>query len=108
MYGAMSRAPGSLPTFENCGFAAEPIEIAGAELIPEGRITAIQWPWGHLRWVRPTAVLVRSGPSQERVRIVDATRVAQIAMLAMAAAFWAIGLIIVKRRGQSERERCDR
>lgn len=108
MYAATSRALGALPAFENRGFTAEPISIAGAELIPEGRITAIQWPWGRLCWVRPTAVLVRSGQSQERVRIVDVTRGARIAMLAVSVAFWAIGLIIVKRRGQSERERRDR
>ena len=107
MVGTMSLPPDSLPTLSSRAFTAEPVPIAGAELTPEGRITAIQWSWGRLVWTRPTAILVRKGHSEERLQILDVTRVAQIAMLTMSVVLWAVGLIIARRKGQRERERRD-
>ena len=96
---------GSRPLFENRTCRGALVSVAQAELVLESRRTSAPLPWGRLIWARPTAVLVRRGQAIERLPIVDLTRVAQVAMLAASIGFWAVGLIITRRREKRERER---
>ncbi|MEJ2209000.1 MAG: hypothetical protein P8129_08195 [Anaerolineae bacterium] len=81
----------------------EPVSAGDVEIVPQSRALTVRWPWGGYVWNRPVGVLVRRGGEEERVPIVDVTRVAQAALLAFSAMFPLIVLILsLQKKGASK------
>jgi hypothetical protein len=80
--------------------SGEPVTAGDLRLTPQSRALTIRWPYGGFVWNRPVAVLVERGEERERIPIVDVTLVAQVALLALAAAFAIPALVLsaAKRR----------
>mgnify|MGYP001557495645 CR=1 FL=1 len=67
--------------------SAEPVTVGDIRLTPQSQALTIRWPLGGFVWNRPVAVLAERGDESERIPIVDVTLVAQVALLALGAAF---------------------
>ena len=63
----------------------EPVAAGGVRATPQARVLEVHWPGGGLVWNRPVAVTVERDGQTMRMPIVDATRVAQLALGAFAA-----------------------
>jgi hypothetical protein len=79
--------------------SGEPVTVGDIRLTPQSqaltiRWPTIRWPFGGFVWNRPVAVLVEEGDESERIPIVDVTLVAQVALLALGAAFALTTLIL--------------
>ena len=81
----------------------EPVMAGDAEIVPESRALTVRWPWGGYVWNRPVGVLVRRGSEEQRLPIVDVTRVAQAALLAFGAMFTLMVLILSFQKKASAR-----
>jgi hypothetical protein len=75
------------PMFRYAVMDGEPVSVGGVRVTPQARVLEIHWPGGGLVWNRPVAVTVERGGGTMRMPIVDATRVAQIALGAFAAVY---------------------
>jgi hypothetical protein len=64
------------------------ITAGDARLTPEASALELRLPFGRFAWNRPVAVLVEREGRVERVRIVDVTRIVQIALWAVAVLAW--------------------
>lgn len=78
--------------------AGEPITVGDVTLTPESQALSLRLPIGGFVWNRPAAVLVDGDGGQRRVPIVDVTRAAQLTLLAAAALFVVLGLLLGRRR----------
>jgi hypothetical protein len=78
----------------------EPVQAGDATLTPESQALRVQWPGGGFVYNRPAAVTVERGGLSERLRVLDTTRLAQIAFLLAAGIFVLIGLSIRPRRSK--------
>lgn len=61
-----------------------PLTLGDITLTPEARV--LSWQWGSrggLIWNRPIALIIQRGPDQQRLPIVDLTRLAQITAAAV-------------------------
>ncbi len=67
--------------------SGEPVTVGDIRLTPQSQALTIRWPNGGFVWNRPVAVVVERGDESERIPIVDVTLVAQVALLALGAAF---------------------
>jgi hypothetical protein len=63
----------------------EPMSAGEVSLTPRSQALILRWPFGGFVWNRPVAVLVERAGRQERMRIVDATRIIQLGLLALVA-----------------------
>lgn len=63
----------------------EPIVAGDLRVIPQSRVLEIRWSGGGVVWNRPVAVAVERNGQTWRMPIVDATRVAQLALGAITA-----------------------
>lgn len=59
-----------------------PIEAGGARLTPQSQALVIRTPLWKFVWNRPVAVLVERDGREQRLPIIDATRLAILALLA--------------------------
>jgi hypothetical protein len=84
----------------------EPTTVGELTITPESQALMVRWPgrWqGGYVWNRPVAVLVERDGQQERIPIVDVTRVARLGLLLSSAALAFIMMVISgRRKEQSE------
>jgi hypothetical protein len=67
------------------------VVVGDVRVTPESRVVMVRLPIGALVWNRPSAVVVERAGRVERMPIIDATRIAQVALWACAlAAFLAL------------------
>lgn len=62
----------------------EPVSIQGYEVTPQSQSITVRLPFVGFVWNRPLAVKVVADGGEERIPIVDATRVAQVAIYGIA------------------------
>ena len=74
--------------------SGEPVTVGDIRLTPQSQALTIRWPFGGFVWNRPIAVLTEQDGESERIPIVDVTLVAQVALLALGAAFALTTLIL--------------
>ncbi len=74
--------------------AGDPVEIGDYTVTSESQALSVRLPFGGFVWNRPAAVLVDDGDGQQRIPIVDVTRTAQLALLAAAALFLTLTLVL--------------
>jgi hypothetical protein len=68
-----------------------PTVAAGdVRVTPESRLLQVRLPFGGFAWHRPSAVVVEHNGRVERRRVVDITRLAQLAFLAWVVAVWLV------------------
>lgn len=89
-------------TFRYALVDGEPISAAGIRVTPQARVLELRWPGGGLVWNRPVAVAVERDGQTTRMPIVDATRVAQMALGAFAAL---VSMLAAARVARSMRRR---
>ena len=58
-----------------------PIAVGDVTLTPQAQSLSVRWPGGGWVWNRPLAAVVTRGDQEDRIPIVDVTRIAQIVML---------------------------
>jgi hypothetical protein len=63
---------------------AETTSIHGMEVTPEAQVLAVKLPVAGFAWNRPVAVRVGKDGQEQRIPIVDATRMAQLGIYAFA------------------------
>lgn len=80
--------------------SGESVTVGDIHLTPQSQAFTIRWPFGGYVWNRPVAVLAEQDDEIERIPIVDVTLVAQVALLALAAAFAITTLVLsaIQRR----------
>ncbi|MEW5989331.1 MAG: hypothetical protein AB1791_22110 [Chloroflexota bacterium] len=71
--------------------AGDPVRVGDIVITLQAQALAIRLPFAGLVWNRPLAVLVERDGRQERIPIVNVTRLAQIALLALAVVFLMAG-----------------
>lgn len=64
-------------------FRGQPIRRDDFEITPVSQALFVNLPFYHLVWSRPVAVLVSSRGREERLPIVDITKIVQIVLLAI-------------------------
>ena len=70
--------------------------IAGETTVtPESQSLILQVPYFHFSWSRPASVYVDDGQQQQRIRVMDLTRIIQLGIFAAglitAASLWVMG-----------------
>jgi hypothetical protein len=85
---------GSNGIFSLESHSGEPVTAGDIRITPQSQALTIRWPYGGFVWNRPVAVLAERGDERERIPIVDVTLAAQVALLALAAAFALTSLIL--------------
>lgn len=82
----------------------EPVAVGEVTATPQSQALTAHWPRGGWVWNRPVAILVKKGGEEERVPIVDVTRMAQLALYAFSLAFVVLGLVmwLTGRRKEDE------
>ena len=79
------------------------IERGNVTITPQAQALTVRFPYGGFVWNRPVAVIVeQDGRQQERITIVDVTRVAVLAM-AGAAAVMTLGSVAAVIAGRRSR-----
>jgi hypothetical protein len=76
-----------------------PTRIGDAEVETVARFGALRLPFGAYVVIKPHAVIVRRGGSEERVPIYDVTWMAFLALLALAVVFWMARWTAARNRG---------
>jgi hypothetical protein len=67
------------------------ISVGDVRVTPESRVVRVELPFGGFVWSRPAAVIVeRPDGLVEHRRILDVTRIVQLALLACAVAAWVL------------------
>ena len=70
------------------------VTVGEVAATPESQALTMRWPRGGWVWNRPAAVLVERGEDEERIPIVDVTRVAQLVLYGLGAVFAVLGLLM--------------
>ncbi len=80
--------------------SGEPVTAGDIRLTPQSQALTLRWPYGGFVWNRPVAVMAERGDESEHIPIVDVTLVAQVALLALGAAFAITTLVLsaIQRR----------
>lgn len=68
--------------------------VGEISVIPQSQLLMVRWPYGGLIWNRPQAILVEQDGQMERIRIVNLTRMSQLALLGLTLIFCMIILLI--------------
>jgi hypothetical protein len=66
--------------------AGPTVVVGNVRATPEARVVTVRLPFGAFVWNRPSAVVVERDGRVERMRIVNVTRLGQLALLASALA----------------------
>ena len=80
----------------------EKITAGNLSLTPQSKALTIRLPFGGLVWNRPVAVLVEENGQTRRIPIVNATRLAQVGVLALALVSVIISAIIAQKRSHQD------
>ncbi len=64
-----------------------PVHAGGLTITPRSHVLSARFGLGAFVWQTPTSVLVEGGGPAHRLRIVDVTLIAQVALLIFAALF---------------------
>jgi hypothetical protein len=78
--------------------SAAPVTVGEVTVTPRARALVVRLPQGGFVWNRPTAVTVQRAGAVKHLRVVDVTRLLQLALLALVAAITAVA-----RRWNAER-----
>ena len=82
-----------------------PVSAGGLTITPQVRVLQVRFPWGGrwgaFVWNRPVAVLVERNGKQERLPIVDVTRVAQLVIMMFTLAL----SVVLRGRRDSNRKK---
>ena len=78
--------------------SGETITVGDTRLTPESRALVCRVGSLGFSWNRPVAVVVETGNTRQRIPVVDATRQAQLAILAFVVALWGLALALSVRR----------
>src|SRR5207248_2182419 len=73
----------------------ESIRVGGVVVTPRARALVVRLPFGEFVWNQPTSVRVEQNGQTETMRIVDATLIAQTAVIA---SMLALGIVVATRR----------
>jgi hypothetical protein len=86
--------------------SGETVTIGEVAATPQSQALAVRWPRGGWVWNRPVAVLVGRGEEEERIPIVDVTRVAQLGLYGLSLVFGILGLLmwVAGRNKDDERD----
>ena len=82
---------------------AKPITVGDTRLTVVSRAVALDLPFGHVVWNRPTTVHVERGGLTQELRVIDPTRLVQLAIYATACATL-IATIAVRAAGVRSRK----
>lgn len=85
----------------------EPIQATQATVTPESRALIVEWPGGGFVWNRPAAVTVERDGQSERYRIVDVTRLAQVALFVAGLSSILIVAVLARSRRNSHASRSE-
>ncbi len=77
-----------------------PVVAGSVRVTPEARALVVRLPFGALAWNRPSAVIVERDGHAERLRVVDVTRIIQVALWGSALVLW----LVVQRRTVQRKE----
>lgn len=82
-----------------------PVTAGSVTVTPQARVLQVRFPWGGpwgaFVWNRPVAVLVERDGKQERIPIVDVTRVAQLTIMVFTLAL----SLVLRGRHNSDRKK---
>jgi hypothetical protein len=84
--------------------SGETVRMGDMAVTPQSQALTVRWPWGGWVWNRPAAVLVERGEERKRIRIVDVTRAAQLALHGLGLVFAIVGLILWTRERSTQDE----
>ena len=86
--------------------SGETVTVGEVTATPQSEALTVRWPRGGWVWNRPVAVLVKRGEEEERLPIVDVTRVAQLGLFGFSLVFALLGLVmwIAERSQSNERD----
>jgi hypothetical protein len=62
----------------------EPVRGGGLTITPRSRVLSLRWRQAAFVWQTPTSVLIEGSGISQRVRVLDLTRIAQVALLLLA------------------------
>jgi hypothetical protein len=77
--------------------SAAPVTVGDLTVTPRARALVVRLPQGGFVWNRPTALTVQQPGAVSHLRVVDVTRLLQLALLALAA------VTVAARRPHAER-----
>ena len=80
----------------------EKITAGNLSLTPQSKALTIRLPFGGFVWNRPVAVLVEENGQTRRIPIVDATRMAQVGVLALALVSVIISAVFARKRSHQD------
>ena len=80
----------------------EKITAGNLSLTPQSKALIIRLPFGGFVWNRPVAVLVEENGQTRRIPIVDATRMAQVGVLALALVSVIISAVFARKRSHQD------
>ncbi len=72
----------------------ETVTVDDVAVTPQSQALTVRWPRGGWVWNRPVAVLVECGEEEERIPVVDATRMAQLGLFGLSLVFAILGLVM--------------
>ncbi len=75
------------------------LEVGTARIVVESQVLAIRLPFAGFIWNRPIAIHVTQGGENRRIRVIDFTRVIQLALLVL------ISVLAILLRFQSGRRK---
>ena len=81
-----------------------PVRVGDVTVSPQSLALIVRWPSGGLVWNRPVAVAVEQGGLQERLPVIDVTRLVQVGLFILSLAFAIVGWAASGRQTRS-RER---
>jgi hypothetical protein len=81
---------------------SEKITTGNVSLALQSRALIIRLPFGGFVWNRPTAVLVEENGQTKRIPIVDATRLAQVGVFALALVSVIISAVLAQTRSHQD------
>ena len=83
--------------------SGETMTVDDVAVTPQSQALTLRWPNGGWVWNRPVAVLVERGEVEERIPIVDVTRLAQLGLFGLSLVFVVLGLVMwVMGRSRSD------
>jgi hypothetical protein len=88
--------------FKRETMSGETVTVGDVAVTPQSQALTVRWPNGGWVWNRPVAVLVKRGEEEERIPIVDVTRVAQLGLFGLSLVFAVLGMVMwVMERSRS-------
>lgn len=74
--------------------SGETVTVGEVTVTPQSRALTARWSRGGWVWNRPIAILVERGEKEERIPIVDVTRMAQLGLYGLSLVFAVLGLLM--------------